>query len=159
MLVVVTVLIAFAWSAPNVVWYAVLTIGVGSAFVAAYWEVWRMIMDSPLPPDLCKRCRRGLITRAAATRHGDRFYRCASCGARYRRLSRNGPWLDASGQVYDVMYSHLEQDGLDERAPCPIDESRYWTETVSALLRNKRIRQITRSGGRGACFDKEGGHQ
>jgi hypothetical protein len=36
MLVVVTVLIALAWSAPNVVRYAVLTIGIGCAFVAAY---------------------------------------------------------------------------------------------------------------------------
>jgi uncharacterized C2H2 Zn-finger protein len=109
-----------------------------------------MIMDSPLPPDLCRRCGRGLITRAATTRHGDRFYRCPSCGARYRRESRDGPWHDASAQVYDVMYSRLEQDGLGERARRPIDESRYWTETVSSLLRNKRIRQITRSGGRGA---------
>jgi len=87
MLVVVSVLTAAAWSAPAVVWYAVLTIGVGSAFIGAYWEVLRMIM---------------------------------------------------------------EQDGLGERARRPIDESRYWTETVSSLLRNKRLRQITGSSGRGA---------
>ncbi len=153
MLLVLPLMMAIAWCTPGVARHALLTIALTYTLITAHWAVLRLIMDSPLPADLCQRCRRGLITRVAANRHGDRFYQCASCGARYRRESRSGPWRDASGQVYDVMYSRSEREGLDAGARHPIDDSRYWTETVSVLLRNKRIREIT--GSRGPAASKK----
>lgn len=138
------ILIAAATHGPDAVRSAVLTIGLALGVIVCYWSFvqWLVSLDAPLPPDLCKRCGRGLITRVAATRRGERFYRCESCGARYRRKLREGPWLDASAQVYDVIFSRQEQNSLGEPARFPIDESIYWTETVSSLVRNKRIRQL-----------------
>jgi hypothetical protein len=80
-----------------------------------------------MPPHLCKRCGRGLITRVAATKGGERFYRCESCGARYRRTLREGPWLDARAPVYDAVFARLEQNNHGESPDFPIDESIYWT--------------------------------
>jgi hypothetical protein len=150
MLFVFPVLMAMAWAAPGVARHALLTIALTYTFLIGYWAVLRQILERPMAPDLCQRCGRGLITRVAATPRGDRFYRCAICGERYRRESRDGPWLEAAGPVDDVMYSRSDPDGLDQKSQQPIDQARYWTETISALRRNKRIRQIAQSRGRDA---------
>ncbi len=66
MLLVLPLLMAIAWCTPGVARHALLTIALTCTFITAHWAVLRLIMDSPLPADLCQRRRRGLITRVAA---------------------------------------------------------------------------------------------
>jgi len=113
-LLVFPLLLAIALSTPGVARHALLTITFTYTVIAAYWVIFPLFVESPPPVDLCQRCRRGLIARVAASRHGDRFYRCTSRGARYRRDSRDGLFVDASAHVYDAIYSRLEQKGLIE---------------------------------------------
>jgi hypothetical protein len=84
-------LITAAAIGPDVVRCVVLTVGMTWAVISLYCEAWRLGTVSPAPADLCTRCERGIIAR------GDRFYRSAICGARFRRASRSGPWIDAAG--------------------------------------------------------------
>ena len=147
---VVGMLAATVWIGPEVIKYPVLVISMSYVLIAAYWEGWRLI-DAPTPPDLCERCKRGIIARVAMSRHGDRFYRCESCGAHYQRKMLGGPWVDASGLQYEAMYSRQVPSGQCKSAPLAYEDSTYWTRTVSVLLVNKRIRQLARDA---CCGDK-----
>jgi uncharacterized C2H2 Zn-finger protein len=147
-------LIATASAGSEVVRFLVLTIGMICAFIAAFWELWRWAIDAPMPADVCSRCQRGLIARVAMSRHGERFYRCTICGARYRRTSRDGPWTDASGREHDAIYSRPEPGGLGKTLALPVEASIFWTGTVGVLLRNKRVRQRTQGAGCGGKFPR-----
>jgi hypothetical protein len=149
---VVGLLIATVWSESSVVGFLVLSIVLTCALIAAFWEVWRWVIGSPKPPDLCSRCNRGIIARIAVSRRGVRFYRCTICGARYRRESREGIWTDASGLEYDAMYSRPEPGGFGKTVALPVEESIFWTRTVSRLLGNKRNRRITQAAGCGGTI-------
>jgi hypothetical protein len=141
-----SIAIAMVLVGPDVVKYLVLMIGMTCAFIAVYWEIVGLSVDAP-PPDFCTRYHRGNIERVAVSRRGDRFYQCSVCRARYQRTSRGGPLVDASGPEYDALYSR-HQPGFSSKTVTQSDrQSIDWGETVNVLLRNKRIRQITGTGG------------
>lgn len=144
--ILLSIAIAMVWVGPDVVKYLVLMIGATCALIAVYWEIVGLSVDAP-PPDFCTRYHRGTIERVAVSRRGDRFYQCSTCGARYRRTSRGGPLVDASGPEYDALYSR-HQRGFPSKKVTQSDRQPIdCGKTVNALLRNKRIRQISGTGG------------
>ena len=149
-------LIAMASTGSEVAQFLVLSIGTSFALITAFWEVWLWAIDVPMPPDVCPRCRRGLIARVAVSRHGERFYRCTLCGARYQRTSRDAPWTDASGWESDAIDSPSEPSIPGKTMAPPVEMSLFWTQTVSVLLRNKRMRQLSQGAkDHGGLWDSE----
>jgi hypothetical protein len=106
---------------------------------AVYLEgLFAWISGGPREQEGCPRCRRGIIERVAATSVGDRFYRCDRCGGRYRRSSRDGPFLDASAPRHDRAFLRRTREGTCEKPVPPIDEEACWTRTIDTLVWLKR---------------------
>jgi hypothetical protein len=123
---------------------AFLFIGMVSVVIVVFWGLWQHFLLPKIPADACTRCGRGIIARVNAGADGRRFYQCESCGARYLRESRSGPWLDAARPEHEAMFCPRRSNATTGKMEQPVEQLIYWTRTVDVLLRNKRTRETNR---------------
>jgi hypothetical protein len=120
---------------------AIATILVSSVLCILYCEGLSLMLDgSQSRDDACRRCRRGVIERVAASSAGDRFYLCHCCGARYRRTSRGGIYQDSCDPKYDRVFLRGTRECTSEKAERPVEPEIRWTRTIETLVWCKRSR-------------------
>ncbi len=142
--------IAFVWAiltAPGAARFLVTTLLPITLLIVGPLVLAHHIVDNSLGLG-CPNCRRPTLERRALASFGPRFYRCASCGVRLRRVAF-GTWEDASGPIHDAKFARKAGEDPWTAPPGLEDEDLIYSKTHVNLVRNKRRRQPENPNGPG----------